>query len=343
MENPTSLLLIDDDPALLVGLEGVLKHEGYKVFTANHGHEGINIAHEHLPNLIVCDLMMPPPNGFEVLNILSKDAKTSNIPFIFLTARASEADKVQGLLSGADDYIIKPFLKQEFLARIKAVLRRKQKANAQLKESFNLEIFELRREITNLMQASEVNWEKFVDSLVHMLAVRDHETEDHARRVMTMNENLAVELGIKGDTLLHLRWGAILHDIGKVGIPDSILLKPGALTNEERAVMMLHPQIAHQILSPLGLPATTLEIPLRHHEYWNGTGYPGNLVGEEIPLSARIFAVVDVWDALVSSRPYREAWSKEKARDYMQEQSGIHFDPQITAIFLNKVINQAQD
>jgi HD-GYP domain-containing protein (c-di-GMP phosphodiesterase class II) len=134
-----------------------------------------------------------------------------------------------------------------------------------------------------------------------------------------------------------------LHDIGKVGIPDSILLKPGVLTNEERAVMMLHPQIAHQILVPLGLPAAALEIPLRHHERWDGAGYPGNLAGTDIPLSARIFAVADVWDALTSDRPYRRAWANEKTREYILEQSGKHFDPQIAEIFLNSVTDKVEE
>jgi len=339
MANETSLLLIDDDPALLLGLDGILKREGYKVFTANRGNIGIEIAREQIPDLIVCDLMMPPPNGFDVLTTLSQATTTSNIPFIFLTARATETDKVQGLLSGADDYIVKPFLKDELLARIKSVLRRKQKANAELKESTNQEIDELRNEIRELMRVSEVNWEKFVDSLVHMLALRDNETEEHTWRVMELAEKAAAALNIQGDELLHIRWGAILHDIGKVGIPDSILLKPGPLTNEERAVMMLHPRIAHQILVPLGLPSAALEIPLRHHERWDGTGYPGNLAGKDIPISARIFAVADVWDALTSDRPYRKAWSNEKASEHILEQSGKHFDPEIVDVFLSKVIH----
>lgn len=337
MEN-RSLLLIDDDPSLLIGLDGVLKYEGYKVFTAKHGNIGIEIAREQIPDLIVCDLMMPPPNGFDVLTSLSQDPKTKNIPFIFLTARTSETDKVQGLHLGADDYIVKPFLKSEFLARVKAVLRRKQKNIAELGEVTNREINELRKELTDLVSASEVNWEKFVDSLVHMLALRDNETEEHAWRVMELTEKTASALNISGPSLLHVRWGAILHDIGKVGIPDSILLKPGELTPEERAVIMMHPQIANQILEPLGLPAEALEIPLNHHERWDGTGYPLGLAGENIPLSARIFAIIDVWDALIHERPYRKAWSHTQSIKHIREQSGKHFDPVVVDVFLNKVL-----
>lgn len=336
MENK-SLLLIDDDPSLLIGLDGVLKYEGYKVFTAKHGNIGIDIAREYIPDLIVCDLMMPPPNGFDVLTALSQDPKTENIPFIFLTARAFETDKIKGLHLGADDYIVKPFLKGELLARIKAVLRRKEKTTAEIGEVAKREINELRKELTNLVRASEVNWEKFVDSLVHMLALRDNETEEHAWRVMELTEKTAVALNITGASLLHLRWGAILHDIGKVGIPDSILLKPGELTREERAVIMMHPQIANQILEPLGLPHETLEIPLSHHERWDGSGYPQGLAGEEIPLSARIFAIIDVWDALTHERPYRKAWSHTQSRKYILEQSGKQFDPKVVDVFLSNV------
>lgn len=331
-------MLIDDDPALLVGLDGVLKREGYKVFTAKHGSNGLDIAKETIPDLILCDVMMPPPNGFDILKELSQHPKTENIPFIFLTARNVENDKVKGLLLGADDYIIKPFLKDELLARIQSVLRRRHKAQAEIKETAVQEIFHLRTEIADLMRTSKVDWENFVDSLVHMLALRDNETEEHARRVTKLTERTARALHIKGDAFTHIRWGAILHDIGKVGIPDSILLKPGELTNEERAVMMMHPQIAYQILQPLGLPPAALEIPLSHHERWDGTGYPDHLAGHDIPLSARIFAIVDVYDALTSDRPYRKAWPKEKIIAHIREQTGKHFDPTIVDVFLNKVI-----
>ncbi|HMU94326.1 MAG TPA: response regulator [Anaerolineales bacterium] len=339
MENKTSLLLIDDDPALLVGLEAVLRYEGYRVFTARHGRTGIDIARESTPDLIICDLMMPPPNGMEVLTILGQDPRTASIPFIFLTARTSSTDKVHGLLSGADDYVIKPFVKDELLARVKTILRRKQKAPVLSSATDKDEIQHLRNEITEILRNSEVNWEKFVDSLVHMLGLRNNETEDHAWRVMNLTEKTAIELGIHGVELIHIRWGAILHDIGKVGIPDNILLKPGELTKEERNVMMMHPQIASQILEPLGLPSTTLDIPLYHHERWDGKGYPDHLAGDNIPLSARIFSVVDVWDALTNDRPYRKAWSCEKAGDYILGEAGKSFDPHVVDVFLKKVIS----
>lgn len=338
--NPgNSLLLIDDDPALLKGLDGVLRREGFRVAIARNGNEGIDLALQTLPDLIVCDIMMPQPNGFDILSKLGNDPRTADIPFIFLTARTHNKDRIHGLLSGADDYIIKPFLTEELIARIKAVLRRRQKADNIRTENTNSEVLRLREEITDLVRSAEVNWERFTEGLLHMLAVRDHETEEHTLRVVELTDKIATALEIDGTKLNHIRWGAILHDIGKIGIPDSILNKTEGLTDAERSVMKIHPKIAHQILVPLGLPFETLEIPLHHHERWDGNGYPDGLAGENIPLPARIFAAADVWDALTNDRPYHPAWPIEKAIVYFQEESGKHFDPAIVEVFLNKVIS----
>jgi HD-GYP domain-containing protein (c-di-GMP phosphodiesterase class II) len=146
-------------------------------------------------------------------------------------------------------------------------------------------------------------------------------------------------MGITGEQLVHMRRGAILHDIGKIGIPDQILLKPRALNTEEWEIMRRHPQHAFELLKKIPFLNPAIDIPYRHHERWDGTGYPDGLKGEEIPLTARIFAVVDVWDALLSDRPYRKAWAKEKAIEYIREQSGKHFDPQIVETFLSTIAN----
>ncbi len=169
------------------------------------------------------------------------------------------------------------------------------------------------------------------------LDLRDEETEGHSRRVTEMTVQLARMIGITGEELLHVRWGALLHDIGKMGVPDQILLKPGKLSAEEWEIMRRHPQYAYEMLSSITFLRNALDIPYCHHERWDGTGYPRGLEGEHIPLAARVFAVVDVWDALTSNRPYRDAWTPELARDYIFEQSGSHFDPQIVRLFLDLV------
>jgi putative nucleotidyltransferase with HDIG domain len=176
-----------------------------------------------------------------------------------------------------------------------------------------------------------------IEGWARAIEMRDDSTLEHSRRVVALTMNLARKLGIEGKSLMHIRRGALLHDIGKMAIPDGILLKTGKLTDEEWSMMKNHPQYAYDMLSTIDYLRPALDIPYCHHERWDGTGYPQGLAGEEIPIAARIFAVVDVWDALQSDRPYREAWPIEKAVDYLKEQSGQHFDPQIVKAFLDLV------
>jgi HD-GYP domain-containing protein (c-di-GMP phosphodiesterase class II) len=169
------------------------------------------------------------------------------------------------------------------------------------------------------------------------LDLRDEGTEGHTERVTEMTERLARAVGMEESQLVHVRRGALLHDMGKMGIPDSILLKRDALSREEWDVMRRHPLYAYEMLSPIIYLRYSLDIPYCHHEKWDGTGYPRGLRGEQIPLAARIFALVDVWDATTSDRPYRQAWTKDQAREYVLTQSGKHFDPQIVQTFLSIV------
>ncbi len=167
------------------------------------------------------------------------------------------------------------------------------------------------------------------------LELRDHETEGHSIRVVDRTIQIAMRLNVPEDKLIHIRRGALLHDIGKIGIPDAILLKPGKLNPDELALMQQHPNFAYKLLNPIDYLRSALDIPYCHHEKWDGSGYPRGLKGEEIPIAARIFAVVDVYDALTSDRPYRSAWSKQEALEYISEQSGKHFDPLVAEVFLN--------
>ncbi len=175
------------------------------------------------------------------------------------------------------------------------------------------------------------------------LDLRDKETEGHSLRVTTLTLKLARIIGMGEESLINMKRGALLHDIGKMGVPDNILLKPGALTEDEWRTMRDHPQHAYDLLSPIAYLQQALDIPYCHHEKWDGTGYPRRLKGEEIPISARIFAIIDVWDALTSDRPYRPAWSDEKALEYIRENSGSHFDPQLVDVFLNHFPSLIED
>ena len=171
----------------------------------------------------------------------------------------------------------------------------------------------------------------------HAVELKDRSTENHSQRVTGLVLTIAEELGVKGENLVHIRRGAFLHDIGKMGIPDDVLLKPGELNEEEWDIMYKHPQYAHEMLSYIDYLRPALDIPYCHHEKWDGSGYPRGLKGTKIPLAARIFAVVDVFDALTSDRPYRRAWTREKALEYIKAQSGKHFDPVVVDVFVKKL------
>lgn len=196
---------------------------------------------------------------------------------------------------------------------------------------------DLKRSHTELTLA----YDSTLEGWARALELRDHETEGHTRRVTRLTVDLARSMGITGTELDHLRRGVILHDIGKMGIPDSILLKPGKLSEDEWEIMRQHPRYAYEMLSPIQFLSQSIDIPYCHHEKWDGTGYPRQLKGEQIPLAARIFCIVDVYDALTSSgRPYREAWSEEKVQAYIQEQTGKHFDPQVVDAFFELMRKQ---
>lgn len=194
----------------------------------------------------------------------------------------------------------------------------------------------LQRSNQELFQAYDAT----IEGWSHALDLRDRETEGHTLRVTELSVDLARQFGFSEEQLIYVRWGALLHDIGKMGVPDSILLKPDTLTEEEWGMMRRHPIFAFEMLSQISYLRSSVDIPYCHHEKWDGTGYPRSLKGEVIPLAARLFAVVDVWDAVTSDRPYRRAWSREEAAQYIRDQSGKHFDPHVVNVFLNMVARQ---
>lgn len=186
------------------------------------------------------------------------------------------------------------------------------------------------RELQESYETTLEGWSRALD-------LRDRETEGHTLRVTELTLRLATVMGFTSEQLVHVRRGALLHDIGKMGVPDAILHKPGPLDAAEWQVMQRHPKLAYELLAPIQYLAPALDIPRHHHEKWDGTGYPAQLKGEEIPLAARIFAVVDVYDALTSDRPYREPWPKERALEYIRQEAGRHFDPRVVEIFLKEL------
>ena len=182
-----------------------------------------------------------------------------------------------------------------------------------------------------------VAYDTTLEGWSNALELREQETAGHSRRVVDLTKKIAAKFDIEGDDLAHLERGALLHDIGKMGIPDSVLLKPGSLTEEEWKIMRMHPIHAFNLLTRIDFLKKAIDIPYSHHERWDGSGYPQGLSGKDIPLAARIFAVVDIWDALGSDRPYRNAWPREKILSYIKEISGSQLDPEVVDVFLQIV------
>ena len=321
------VLIVDDEYIGRETLQSVLEGEGYDLEMAENGLQAIEKAKELLPDVILLDVMMPGMTGFEVCRHIRNDPQIAEIPIIILTALDDRESLLNALKAGADDFISKPFDRYELRARLLGItqLNRYQKLIQ--------ERAKLREANAQLLSAYEAT----IEGWSHAMDLRDRETEGHSQRVTQLTVKMSQTLGLSNDEIMHIRRGALLHDMGKIGIPDAILHKPGTLTDEEWALMRKHPQFAYDMLFPIEYLRPALEIPYSHHEKWDGTGYPRALKGEEIPMAARMFAVVDVWDALTSDRPYRPAWSEEQALKYIREQSGKHFDPNAVDLFFKSL------
>ena len=322
-----TILIVDDEPAGRETLESILEPEGYYLVLAENGYQAIEQAKAIQPDVILLDVMMPGMNGFEVCRRIRSEKGLAEVPILFLTALDDRQSLLNGLEAGADDFISKPFDRYELRARLLGITRLNRYRKLMV-ERKNLE--EAHKQLLSAYDETIEGWSRAMD-------LRDKETEGHSQRVTDLTMKLASTFGISKEEMVHVRRGALLHDMGKLGIPDSILLKSSQLTDEEWAFMRQHPQLAYDMLYPIEYLRPTLDIPYCHHEKWDGTGYPRGLQGEQIPLVARIFAVVDVWDALTSDRPYRKAWEQEKVFKHIKEQSGKHFDPLVVNAFLEMI------
>jgi len=324
----STVLIVDDEYSGRQTLESILDGEGYNIEMAENGLQALEKAKQLLPDVILLDVMMPGMTGFEVCQHIRNDPTVAEIPIIILTALDDRDSLLNALKAGADDFISKPFDRFELRARLLGITRLN-RYHKLVKE---------RTDLTNANNQLLSAYEATIEGWSHAMDLRDKETEGHSRRVTELTLQLAREFGMGDDELLHIRRGALVHDMGKLGVPDSVLHKPSSLTEEEWAAMRKHPQLAYDMLYSIEYLRPALDIPYCHHEKWDGSGYPRGLKNTEIPLSARIFAIVDVWDALTSDRPYRSAWARTEALSYIQEQSSKHFDPQVVYKFL-KMIN----
>ncbi|MFM8320460.1 MAG: HD-GYP domain-containing protein [Chloroflexota bacterium] len=325
MQNLTSSILIVDDSQLGRDvLSDALEPEGYQLSFAKNGHEALEMAASLKPDVILLDVMMPVMNGYEVCRRLRADPNLADVPVIMVTALDDRAARLDGIQSGADDFISKPFDRWELRARLRTITRLNR--YRKLRE----EHLRLEQMYEELRQTHEATLEGWVDAL----DLRDRETEGHSRRVVELTLHLARAAGVPDEDMLHIRRGALLHDIGKLGIPDAVLLKPTRLSDEDWVIIRMHPVYARQWLDRIPYLRKTVDIPYCHHERWDGTGYPQGVKGEQIPFAARLFALVDVWDALRSARSYRPAWSEDEAIAYSRANRGSHFDPQVVQLFL---------
>lgn len=305
------LLLVDDEPANLQVLRHALQDQ-YRLLFARDGHKALALAREEQPHLILLDVMMPELSGMEVCKTLKVQSATAHIPVIFVTALADPGHEAEGFDVGAVDYITKPLSPPVVRARVRNHL--------------------------SLVRAQELRETRLqvVQRLGRAAEFKDNETGWHVVRMSHYSHLLALAAGYSEADAEELLHAAPMHDVGKLGIPDAILQKPGKLDEQEWSVMQRHPQIGAEILGEhaTGLLGLARRIALGHHEKWDGSGYPEGLAGESIPEEARIVAIADVFDALTSVRPYKRAWPVEDAVAHLRSQAGKHFDPRLVELFI---------
>ncbi len=309
-----TLLLVDDEPNNLQVLRQILQAD-YRLLFARDGHKALELAREAQPQLILLDVMMPGITGHETCERLKADPATAHIPVIFVTALADEANETRGFELGAVDYLTKPVSGPIVKARVRNHL--------------------------SLVRAEELRETRLqiIQRLGMAAEYKDNETGMHVVRMAHFARELALAACWSTSAAEELCDAAPMHDIGKIGIPDHILQKPGKLTDEEWVVMRRHPSIGAEILGdhPSSLMRLANVIALCHHEKWDGSGYPRGLKGEEIPQSARIVAIADVFDALTSVRPYKRAWTIEDAVALLEKEAGHHFDPTLVSLFVTQL------
>jgi putative nucleotidyltransferase with HDIG domain len=328
------ILIVDDEANIRSVLMDHLENEGSDCVTSPNAFDALNKIRSQNFSLVISDVMMPGMSGMELLRLVKKqDPETA---FIMITGLMDINTAVDSLRIGAIDFITKPF---ELLAVRRAVNRALERRRLLIQNRCHQEdlerkvherTFELNEALINIEESYKIT----LEALVTALDAREHETHAHSQRVREYAITLAQNLGLKHEELVHLGRGALLHDVGKIGVRDSILLKPGKLNDSEWVEMRKHPQIGYDILQSIDFLAPAAEIVFYHQERWDGNGYPNRLAGSDIPLGARIFAVVDTLDAMTSDRPYRKALSFETALKEIRACSGTQFDPRVTEAFL---------
>jgi putative two-component system response regulator len=309
----TKILLVEDDTLLLEVMRSILEVEGYELFPAPNGKQALDLFVAVKPDLVVSDIMMPEMDGYELLESVRSTPQGVTVPFLFLSARTERNDVSRARLLGVDDYLFKPFDAPELVNAVRARLDRRRM----------VELFDTR--------AAHL---QTVIMLANVIETRDPYTAGHLERVRRLALNLSFALNWTNEDVAVLEFGAILHDIGKIIVPSLVLKKTGPLDEEEWKLMRQHPEAGARMLEGVDHLRAAVPYVLYHHEWWNGSGYPRGLKGDEIPREGRLLAIVDAFDAMTTNRPYHSSMSAEAGMDELKRNRGIYFDPEMVDVFI---------
>jgi putative two-component system response regulator len=337
MKDKAVILVVDDQIQNIELLEAYLVPQGYEIVTATRGEEGLEKIAGNQIDLILLDVLMPGMDGFEFTRKVRQDNKNRLLPIILVTALKETEDRVKGIEAGCDDFLSKPVDKLELSARVRSLL--KVKAYNDLMSNYQKELeSEVTRRTGELKQAFEMIKAASLDTIYRLSMASEYKDQDtgaHIKRMSRYCAAVAGRLGLDDSMIETILYASPMHDLGKIGVPDVILLKPSKLDRLEWEIMKQHTVIGAKILE--GSDAEFIKlgeiIALSHHEKWDGSGYPNGLKGEEIPIAGRIAAIADVFDALMSKRPYKEPFSEEESLAIIREGKGSHFDPEIADAF----------
>lgn len=332
---PEKILVVDDEEAIREVVSTLLSAQGYECTTSSNGRLALETFRKGSYDLVLSDIVMPEMDGLKLLSELRLE--DPDVPVIMVTAMHDIAIALEAIRAGAYDYILKPFEKDQLHLSVRRALEHRALVIENRTYQSDLEhlVAERTQQLSVALQELEQSYDYTLEALGGALDAKDAEIEGHCQRVTAFTITMAKAMNVDKSMLRHIARGAFLHDIGKMGIPDSILRKPGPLTNEEREIMRRHCGIGYSVLERIPFLKEAAEIVLSHQERYDGTGYPRGLKGEEIPLGARIFTVADTLDAMISDRPYRKALPISAAREEIKKFSGRQFDPAVVEIFLS--------
>jgi putative two-component system response regulator len=308
---PGTIMVVDDNREAGTALAALLELSDHKVQLYTTGRMALRAVEQHQPDLIILDVQLPDMDGYAVCDAIRHNSTTWQIPIIMVTVEGQRAARLQGIEAGADDYLQKPVDAQELEVRIRSLLRKKRR-NDQLEQA-----------------------EAVIFALARAVEAKDAYTEGHLQRLALYSVAIGERIGLNAEAMIALRYGALLHDVGKVGVDELIIRKGGPLTPAEYRDMQQHTLIGERIVQPLRMAPSVAPIVRYHHERWDGRGYPDGLAREAIPLGARIVAVADAFDAMTTSRPYNRVLSFDEAAERLRRGASIYWDPHVVAVFLD--------